>query len=178
MKSVTLPLVNNETFDSQYTYELHGYLSLKEHTTLVQLLNETVYQHPNPEFTICSFIILWCVWILFIVLSYIIWRHRRGTWPISIGIILIFLSLVIYLIIYRYRRQKFEEAILDVCQRLNATENIRGIHYRWMSSTYSVVIEFDDRYNAITSDLYNRDFVSIPLNAHIPPPVYEEKYLH
>ncbi|CEP09220.1 hypothetical protein [Parasitella parasitica] len=105
-----------------------------------------------------------------------------------------FMLLTTLLFIWRHRvlRQRFELGILNICNRVNATENIRGINYRFskngsdlnditkqinvanntnMKTIYSIVLEFDDRYNALTSKQFNRyssvDFVTVPLYAHV-----------
>ncbi|SAL95048.1 hypothetical protein [Absidia glauca] len=84
----------------------------------------------------------------------------------------------------RALRIKFETYMIELCDRLNATENIRGIHYnfaiqrpRWYApgrvSIYTLCINLDDRYQALTADSYTQQredsyCVAIPDVAHVP----------
>ncbi|KAG0780165.1 hypothetical protein G6F22_010236 [Rhizopus arrhizus] len=67
---------------------------------------------------------------------------------------------------------KFEDKILEACTRLNATENIRGINFRFTKNgsditrpfqsfypyvtNYAIDIELDDRFNALKSRQLNQ----------------------
>ncbi|KAG0175185.1 hypothetical protein DFQ30_010960, partial [Apophysomyces sp. BC1015] len=87
--------------------------------------------------------------------------------------------------VWRHRtiRTKFEKSILQICGRINATDAVRGIHWRFskngsdihssqslafgLKTVYAIVIEFDDRYNALSNQRLSHcapeDFVNIPL---------------
>ncbi|CEI99499.1 hypothetical protein RMCBS344292_13588 [Rhizopus microsporus] len=191
MKSVRFSFVNKK-FDDQYTFELQGYLSIADFNSSFRLLNQTVAKHPPPgskNIWITAIVVLW---MSALVIDYILWSHYR--FSSELITLPFFMVLTTLLFIWRHRvmRERFERSIIDVCNRINATENIRGINYRFnkngsdlndvtkqmyihagtgLKPHYSIVIEFDDRYNALSSHQFNRhssiDFVTIPLYAHV-----------
>ncbi|KAI9254284.1 hypothetical protein BY458DRAFT_541866 [Sporodiniella umbellata] len=191
MRSLSFPFVNKK-FDDQYTFELQGYLSMNDFNSTFHLLNQSVSNHPPPGNKAVWMISLWILWTLSMTANYILWDNYKA----SGGLIALplFMSLLTLLFLWRHRlmRQKFEKSVTQICTRINATENIRGINYIFnkngfnvLNSTrklyfttgtllkpyYSIVIEFDDRFSALSSQQYNRhsslDFVTIPLCAHI-----------
>ncbi|KAG2202558.1 hypothetical protein INT47_012552 [Mucor saturninus] len=191
MKSVRFSLMNRK-FDDQYTFDLQGYLSVQDFCSSFNLLNQSVYSHPPPGNKIMWIIAIWILWMVVIFGNYILWIRTR--WSCGLVVLPFFMILSTLLFMWRHRvlRQRFELAILSICNRINATENIRGINYRFskngsdlsdvykqvnitsnsnLNSVYSILIEFDDRYNALSSQQFNRypsvDFVTVPLYAHI-----------
>ncbi|KAK4514716.1 uncharacterized protein ATC70_002318 [Mucor velutinosus] len=199
MKSVRFSFINKK-FDDQYTFDLQGYLSVRDFCTTFNLLNQSVRKNPPPSSKFFWFTLLWILWMIAIIGNYLIWLFTQS----SYGLIILpfFMLLTTLLVVWRHRvlRQRFELGILCVCNRINATENIRGINYRFskngsdlndiakqikvtdnanMKTVYSIVLEFDDRYNALTSQQFNRypsvDFVTVPLYAHVNPSKDEKK---
>ncbi|CAO3654095.1 unnamed protein product [Mucor fragilis] len=199
MKSVRFSLINKK-FDDQYTFDLQGYLSVQDFCTTFNLLNQSVQRSPPPGNKFVWFVLLWILWMVAIIGNYLLWLFTQS----SYGLIILpfFMLLTTLLVIWRQRavRQRFELGILSVCNRINATENIRGINYRFskngsdlsditkqtkvmnnanMKTVYSIVLEFDDRYNALTSQQFNRypsvDFVTVPLYAHVNSSKDEKK---
>ncbi|KAG2234202.1 hypothetical protein BDF21DRAFT_373834 [Thamnidium elegans] len=191
MKSVRFSLINKK-FDDQYTFDLQGYLSVQDFCSSFKLLNQSVFKNPPPGNKLVWVIAVWVFWMIGITLNYLLWIFTKS----SHGLVILpfFMILTTLLFIWRHRvlRQRFELSILSICNRINATENIRGINYRFskngsdlsdlskqvtmvsnsnLKTVYSILIEFDDRYNALSSQQFNRypsvDFVTVPLYAHV-----------
>ncbi|GAA5804361.1 hypothetical protein EDC94DRAFT_625258 [Helicostylum pulchrum] len=191
MKSVRFSLINKK-FDDQYTFDLQGYLSVQDFCSSFNLLNQSVFKNPPPGNKLVWVIAIWILWMIAIISNYLLWIFTKS----SHGLVILpfFMILTTLLCIWRHRvlRQRFELSILSICNRINATENIRGINYRFskngsdlsdlskqvsivsnsnLKTIYSILIEFDDRYNALSSQQFNRypsvDFVTVPLYAHV-----------
>ncbi|RCH92413.1 hypothetical protein CU098_001763, partial [Rhizopus stolonifer] len=176
MKSVRFYL-NNTSFDSQYTFELQGYISPQDFQFIMGTLNATVLDALPPGDKIIWSITLCVLWLLGIMTHCLSWHYTHRN---SLPFLSCFMIFTTLLFIWRYRslRKRFEIAMLNTCHQINATENIRGIHVRlsqqnpnkMLSTVYSIVIGFDDRYNTLSSQQFNRyssvDFVTVPLNVH------------
>lgn len=195
MKSVRFSFMNRK-FDDQYTFDLQGYLSVQDFCTSFNLLNQAAFDHPPPGNKLTWLIGIWIVWVIAIIGNYLLWLCTKWSYGLVIFPFFMVLSTLIFLWRHRVRRRKFENTIVHICNRINATENIRGINYRFSKNgsdysdinkqiainsnagikpLYAIVIEFDDRYNALSSQQFNRyssvDFVTVPLYAHL----YDEK---
>ncbi|KAI9246947.1 hypothetical protein BDA99DRAFT_565365 [Phascolomyces articulosus] len=198
MKSIRLALMNKK-FDDQYTFELHGYLTLHDFESTLSTINRSVTYNPPPGNKLVWIGILWTVWIFIAMAVYTLWASLDLVSILITIPILMFLATIIFLWRHRHIRCKFEQSVLDTCGTINATENIRGINYRFSKNgmditttgatstksnnntsnvlafyskpRYSIVIEFDDRYNALSGQRFsspryhNDDFISIPLYA-------------
>ncbi|KAG1149079.1 hypothetical protein G6F37_002925 [Rhizopus arrhizus] len=191
MKSVRFSFVNNK-FDNQYTFELQGYISLADFNSNFHLLNQSVVNNPPPGNKVIWAAAIWTLWVISIIANYFLWDNYN----LSNGLMILpfFMTLVTVVFIWRHRVmcECFEKSVINSCIRINATENIRGINYRFTKDgfdindrtrmiylttgarskpEYSMVIEFDDRYNALSSQQFNRypsiEFVTIPLFAHV-----------
>ncbi|KAL7315824.1 hypothetical protein PS15m_004995 [Mucor circinelloides] len=199
MKSVRFSLINKK-FDDQYTFDLQGYLSVQDFCTTFNLLNQSVRKNPPPGNKLFWFVLIWILWMIAIVSNYLLWLFTQSSYGLIILPLFMLLTTLLFIWRHRVLRQRFELGILSVCNRINATENIRGINYRFskngsdlnditkqikvtnnanMKTVYSIVLEFDDRYNALTSQQFNRypsvDFVTVPLYAHVHPSKDEKK---
>ncbi|KAI9472873.1 hypothetical protein BDB00DRAFT_861559 [Zychaea mexicana] len=206
MKSIRLPLMNKK-FDDQYTFELHGYLTLQDFQSTITTINNSVAHQPPPGNKIVWLGILWTVWILIALATYTVWISLDFVYVLFAIPILMLIATAVFLWRHRHIRYKFEQSVLDTCSTINATENIRGINYRFSKNgaditsnnyesnnsvlafcskpLYAIVIEFDDRYNAFVGQKYSvryhaEDFVSIPLYAGVDEPesaLFSEKNL-
>ncbi|KAI9474235.1 MAG: hypothetical protein EXX96DRAFT_331384 [Benjaminiella poitrasii] len=187
MKSVRFALINKK-FDDQYTLDLHCYISVYDFYSTFNLLNQAIHQTPPPGNKLIWCIVLWTLWTIAISGHYLIWNCTGSSYGLVILPFFIFTTTLLAVWRYRVVRQKFESNMTIICSRINATENIRGINYRFSKNgsdlnditkqikmapfllivkpVYSIVIEFDDRYNALSSPKFN-DFVTVPLNAHV-----------
>ncbi|KAI8369984.1 hypothetical protein BD560DRAFT_329849 [Blakeslea trispora] len=85
----------------------------------------------------------------------------------------------------RRQKHRFEDAIIQLCKCMNATENVRGINFRLNylnteqnvsaqpTCTYAITIEFDDRYNLLHH--FNNSTGAVPpsyVAINISPPTY------
>ncbi|KAI7900589.1 uncharacterized protein BX663DRAFT_516941 [Cokeromyces recurvatus] len=197
MKSVRFALINKK-FDDQYTFELQGYMSVYDFCSTFNLLNQTVRQTPPPGNTLFWCIALWILWTIEVIGHYLIWIYTKCTYSLYLLPFFIMTSTLLTAWIYRIRRQKFESTIITLCNRINATENMRGINYRFSKNgsdlnditkqvkivslllrkpIYHMVVEFDDRYDDTfsTSTKFN-DFVTVPLYAHVAPNTKKESF--
>ncbi|KAI9363816.1 hypothetical protein BD770DRAFT_315001 [Pilaira anomala] len=191
MKSVRFSLINKK-FDDQYTFDLQGYLSVQDFCSSFNLLNQSVLQYPPPSNKLVWVIAIWVFWMISIIANYLLWVHTKWSYGLAVLPFLMILTTLLFVWRHRVLRQRFELSILSICNRINATENIRGINYRFskngsdlsdlskqvhiisnssLKTVYSILIEFDDRYNALSSKQFNRypsvDFVTVPLYAHV-----------
>ncbi|KAI9010355.1 hypothetical protein CLU79DRAFT_774128 [Phycomyces nitens] len=171
MKSVRLALVNRQ-FDDQYTFELKGYLSLRQFCSTLCLFNQATRQKPPPGNKLIWLGSLLTAWLFITVSIYSVWQQARHPSVLFIIPLLIVLTTLVTLWRYRFKRLQFEHTILEICSRINATDNIRGINYRFSKNgldlvnptrtsfmcfkpVYAIVIEFDNRYTALTSQQFN-----------------------
>ncbi|KAI8882318.1 hypothetical protein K501DRAFT_187079 [Backusella circina FSU 941] len=199
MKSVRFALINNR-FDDQYTFDLQGYLSVSDFCSTINLFNETVQKCPPPGNKLIWVLSIWILWIIAIVSNYLLWVYTRSSYGLVVLPFFMILTTVLFVWRHRVLRRRFEKTVVNICNRVNATENIRGINYRFskngsdladvskqiqissnasFKAIYCLVIEFDDRYNALSSQQFNRypsvEFVTVPLYAHLGANIGSEK---
>ncbi|KAI8375572.1 hypothetical protein BD560DRAFT_482502 [Blakeslea trispora] len=213
MKSVRF-FLRNKFFDSQYTFELQGHLSYQDFAYTMGTINAAVLDQPPPKNKLIWIMILCITWLITLFLHCLLWSYSNDTTKyVSLPFFITFITIFF---VWRYRtlRHRFEYIVMDTCNLINATENIRGIHFRlsktnpneskhvcrlFSNTNYSIVLDFDDRYNILSSQQFNRyssvDFVTVPLNVHVDPstskiddkcnssiwakhqPFYDERYI-
>ncbi|KAI8370500.1 uncharacterized protein BYT42DRAFT_582628 [Radiomyces spectabilis] len=185
MKSLYFMLLNKK-FDDQYTFDLHGILSVQDFCSAMSTINRTMRESPPPGNTGLWLGIVWTVWILLGAAIYMMWNHVQQR-PYILVIMPILMLAVSLLVFWKHRRSqiKFEKTVMQVCNQLNAIENVRGINFRftkngatvirphlfgwrpWHKTVYAILIEFDDRYNALVQEKAVKyaaeGFVTVPL---------------
>jgi len=195
----------SKKFDDQYTFDLHDYLTRTDFVENMAKINQVVAKSPLPTSASGSFVVagLYAL-IVFASLginqiadvsdhfqAIMLLMAVPGMISISVG----------YWYIRKLKRSKFEASVVDICERINATENIRGINYRFsrdgfdiadesggarkpLKHNYVIVIEFDDRFNIPSIQKYGKfpsdDFVSVSLfqqnrMSAVGLPTYSEK---
>ncbi|KAI7871192.1 hypothetical protein BDF14DRAFT_1873551 [Spinellus fusiger] len=194
MKSIRLSL-KNQQFDDQYTFELHGYLSAQQFSSTLGHFNQIARKNPPPGNKATWLGYLLIVWLLIGASAVYVWQQIQQSLILMIVPLLIALTALMFFWRYRLRRLQFENTILEICSRINATENIRGINYRFskngsdllsttptsllcLKAVYAIVIEFDDRYRALSSQQFNsppEDTFYPYVNSPAPVHVYTEK---
>ncbi|KAG2223804.1 hypothetical protein INT45_001938 [Circinella minor] len=148
-------------------------MNRQEFASTMNSFNNVVQNHPPPpSFSSgrAAFLIL-CL-SASILCAIILGIHYTRHIAMLLAVPSSFLALSIILIAWRRRLMlQFEAAILHLCSCMNATENVRGINFRLAkvspdhqnlasstptlrsspvtSSVYSIVVEFDDRYNLL-----------------------------
>ncbi|KAI8149718.1 hypothetical protein BJV82DRAFT_589035 [Fennellomyces sp. T-0311] len=158
-------------FDDQYTLELNGFMTRQEFAATMNSFNSVVLRHPPPPSLSSGRIafVISCI-ATSVLCAIVLAIHYTHHMAMMLAIPFSFLTLSIVLITWRRRlKSQFEAAILHLCACMNATENVRGINFRLAkvspdntqqsmaytphsspaSSVYSIVIEFDDRYNLL-----------------------------
>ncbi|RUS15734.1 hypothetical protein BC937DRAFT_92075 [Endogone sp. FLAS-F59071] len=199
MKASRFRLLNKK-FDDQYTFDLNGYLTRSDFAENMAKINQVVANYPLPAGMSGLFVVAG-LWVLMVVGISVAWSYTQ--------IVALFVAIPVVMVasgtgywyITKCKRSKFERSMVDICERINATENIRGINYRFsrdgsdvadesgsskkpMKHNYAIVIEFDDRFNIPSIQKYGKfpseDFVSVPLFLHkssqgVVPPRYSEK---
>ncbi|KAI8992428.1 hypothetical protein BDB01DRAFT_778413 [Pilobolus umbonatus] len=196
MKSVRLDFKNK--FDDQYTFDLQNNLSTQDFHSIMGLFNHVAYISSPPGSIYLWISWLSCIWIIIIISFYLLWTQYYNPYILVTLPAFIILSSLLTLWIYRHKRTKFELHVLEICERLNATENIHGINFRFYknqlevtpiriqtfsgfkTNIYAIDIEFDDRFTALKSRQFNRrssseEFNSIPIH-HPPDSVYLHKH--
>ncbi|KAJ8655448.1 hypothetical protein O0I10_008942 [Lichtheimia ornata] len=156
------------------------------------LFNEAVRQHPPPGHKLVWATTLLSVWTLVGGTIYICWNYlllRDNPYVLLIIPAIILLSTIAWIWRYRYLQRTFQCSLVELCSRVNATENIRGINYRltkhgndvlqpqgerpyglFRHSTYALVIEFDDRYRALQHLHHPPASTVVPMYYTPPPP--------
>ncbi|KAH8550862.1 hypothetical protein BGW37DRAFT_538941 [Umbelopsis sp. PMI_123] len=166
MKFVKLKLKNGQ-WDAQYTQELDGYITRDQFISTVYLLNGAIARASPPLLNL-----KWwragivSIWIIVAAISAIIWYYTAFTMIIALEPAVMVCSSMVYMTVYHKKTTAFELSMEDMCDRLNATENVRGIRFafhrsmlsssdnvlQWTgggTASYHVMIEFDDRYNML-----------------------------
>ncbi|KAI8889114.1 hypothetical protein K501DRAFT_144659, partial [Backusella circina FSU 941] len=173
MKTVQL-LFDGKQFDEQYTFDLQNNLSIHDFHSIIGLFNQASRMRPPPTTKIVWLFTLAVIWAASSLFFYTLWHFYIE----SVFLLLLlpaFLVASLFLLVFRHRsiRKKFEKNILNICSRVNATENIRGIHFRFfkngedvnrqvalsgfvVTATYELIIEFDDRFNILKSRQFNK----------------------
>ncbi|KAJ8655076.1 hypothetical protein O0I10_009283 [Lichtheimia ornata] len=198
MKTVQIGFINNR-FDEQYTFELQGYLSMQDFRMAMHQINNAIAHHRRPGNKATCLSGLWIAWALIALAVYALTetlkRHHHDDLTLPVILLAPFLMVASAVSLYwhcRVIRVRFERAVLHACNTINATENTRGIHYRFgkrnnvgryhpdvgmsSSSCYVILIEIDDHRftdhhgNACFSKLqyHSKDFISIPLQIDEP----------
>ncbi|KAI8048769.1 uncharacterized protein B0P05DRAFT_338729 [Gilbertella persicaria] len=201
MKSVRL-YFRGKKFDDQYTFDLQNNLTVQDFCSIVALFNEAARKRSPPGSTL-----FWVVFLIFLWLSaatsfYLLWIQFNNPYILVALPAFMIISFLATLLLHRNKRIKFEESILQICSQLNATENIRGINFRFsknsmdvtpysihslagLQSVYAIDIEFDDRYVALKSRQFNRrspsgdnDCITSPKQAYVNYYFADEKDPH
>ncbi|KAI9286517.1 hypothetical protein BC943DRAFT_304248 [Umbelopsis sp. AD052] len=185
MKFVKLRLKNGE-WDARYTQELQGYISHDQFMSTVYLLNGAIARAAPPLFKL-----KWwragivSIWFVVAALSAVIWYYTGFTMIIALEPIIMIFSSMLYMMAFHRQTNAFEMAVEDICDRLNATENVRGIRYafhtsrltngnnvlQWIggsTASYHIMIEFDDRYNMLEKfgKISCDELVNVPFEPH------------
>ncbi|KAI9315660.1 hypothetical protein BX666DRAFT_1957863 [Dichotomocladium elegans] len=186
----------NGCFDDQYTLELEGFMSRTEFASTMNTFNAAAIHHPPPPsisssrlvlFNMCTTISILCS--IGLAIHYTHHVYLLLVIPIS------FLTFSLVIISWRRRlKQQFEASILHLCACMNATENVRGINFRLVKYTapeqhlpplppsdYSIVIEFDDRYNLLhhfSAPHPVNDTLSTTNDVILNPPTYRTSLLN
>lgn len=185
MKSVRLAF--RRKFDDQYTFDLQNNLTVHDFYSIVGLFNQAARLRPPPGPKIFWIGTLFTMWMTAATSFYLLWIRFNSPYILVALPAFIIISSFLMAWLHRSRRTKFEENILEICSRLNATENIRGINFRFnkngldvtpqriqslsgFKSVYAIDIEFDDRFNALKSRQFNRRSPSEDDMGYIPPP--------
>ncbi|KAI8070131.1 hypothetical protein BDF21DRAFT_495755 [Thamnidium elegans] len=185
MKSVRLSF--RKKFDDQYTFDLQNNLTVHDFHSIVGLFNQAARLRPPPGPKLFWIGTLLTMWMTASISFYLCWIHFQSPYILVALPASIITSSFFMAWLHRSRRTKFERNILEICSRLNATENIRGINFRFnkngvdvtpfriqslsgIKSVYAIDIEFDDRYNALKSRQFNRRSRSEDDVGYILPP--------
>jgi len=200
MKASRFRLVSKK-FDDQYTFDLDGYLTRSDFVENMAKINQVAANYPLPAGMSGLFVVVG-LWILTIASISVAWSYYHiAAFFMAIPVVMV-ASGIGYWYITKSKQRKFETRVADICERINATENIRGINYRFskdgsdvadasgiskkaLKHNYAIVIEFDERFNIPSIQKYGKfpseDFISISLAPHgkmsdaIPLPRYSEK---
>ncbi|KAI9274393.1 hypothetical protein BDA99DRAFT_533036 [Phascolomyces articulosus] len=132
MKSVKLGLFGRR-FDDQYTFDFQGYLSLHDFNSAIGLFNEAVRQHPPPGHKSIWIGTLLTLWIVVAATVYILWSFlllKENPYILLIMPAVMLLTAIVWVWRYRYLHSTFQRSLVELCSRINASENIRGVNYR------------------------------------------------
>ncbi|ORZ07812.1 hypothetical protein BCR42DRAFT_425521 [Absidia repens] len=184
MKTIKLKLNSQRRFDHDYNSEdIQEKWTQHDFRSILDVFHDAVNTCPPPKGPWVWFLFLLGCWTLECSSVFILFEYIYSTYFMMLSLLMFFTALIL---IWRYRmiRAKFETFLLELCDRLNATENIRGIHYNlvyqrpswycfWCKTTYTLCIDLDDRYQALTAQSYKHNSdeyysVSIPDTAHVP----------
>ncbi|KAJ8656005.1 hypothetical protein O0I10_008226 [Lichtheimia ornata] len=190
-KTIHLGLIGGQ-FDHQYTFDLQGYLTVHDFHSTLCLFNEAAKRHPPPGHKGLWCTTLFAFWALITAITYTIWMYIfKKTNAFILLMVPSTMLLTTLLWVWRYRRmqRRFQSRLIELCTRINATENIRGINYRLMKrgvdmvtqadqaravwhASYALLIELDDRYLALGSSPSQRlDMTTIPIPYRPPSPL-------
>ncbi|KAI9313901.1 hypothetical protein BX666DRAFT_1863944 [Dichotomocladium elegans] len=132
MKSIQLGLSGNR-FDDQYTFDLQGYITVHDFNSAMCLFNEAVRQHPPPGHKGVWCATLVSMWALAGVTIYTVWAcllAKESPVILLVIPVMVLLTTILWVWRYRYLQRVFQCSLFELCSRINATENIRGINYR------------------------------------------------
>ncbi|CAO3620786.1 unnamed protein product [Cunninghamella echinulata] len=149
---------------------------------VLDIFHEGIQFYPPPKHPFIWYFVLLFFWSIEGGLVYYVMTTFMN--PSYIFILPTLLILTAFLFLWRYKslRAKFEFFMFDMCDKFNATENIRGIHYHfkyerpawycfWHATRYFLTIQFDDRYQLLMDEKYQKSCntftVTIPDLAHI-----------
>ncbi|KAI8142927.1 hypothetical protein BJV82DRAFT_112207 [Fennellomyces sp. T-0311] len=197
MKTVRLGLLGRR-FDDQYTFDFQGYLSVHDFNSAMCLFNEAVRQHPPPGHKAIWIGTLLTLWVVVSGTVYILWNFlllKENPYILLIVPSIMLLTAILWVWRYRYLHSIFQRSLVELCSRINASENIRGVNYRLTKhgldvqhgqstsessnstvtcgkTRYALVIEFDDRYRELRSQqIQPPEFVFFPSAYHAYPPL-------
>lgn len=201
MKAIRFKLLANK-FDDQYTFDLNGYLTRADFVSNMAKINQTVSTRPPPA-GMSGLFILFGLWLLTAAGMAVACLYTQTVALLMVIPAVFLASGAAYWLLTKVKRNRFEFGMIDICERINATENIRGINYRFskdgsdvadesggskkpLKHNYAVVIEFDDRFNIPSIQKYGKfpsdDFVNVSLfpqqqqqRGNMPPHYSEKK---
>ncbi|CAO3666064.1 unnamed protein product [Rhizopus stolonifer] len=137
MKSICFSFVNKK-FDDQYTFELQGYLSIADFNSTFYLLNQSVANNPPPGDKTVWIVSVWILWTISMIANYFLWDNYK----LSVGLIALpfFMAFTTFIFVWRHKvmRERFERQVINTCTRINATENIRGINYKFNKNGFDM----------------------------------------
>ncbi|KAI8079728.1 uncharacterized protein BX664DRAFT_376531 [Halteromyces radiatus] len=185
MKSLQLTLNSERRFDNDYSNDIQEKWTQNDFCSILDVFHNAVNTNPPPRSAWLWFFILMICWVLECAIVFVLVPSISWVKYIVLPIIMYATA---FLVTWRHRviRNKFESFITDLCDRFNATENIRGIHYHfqchsppwyylWRRTHYTLSIDLDDRYQALTAKSYSQTTdddqsycVAIPDVAHVP----------
>ncbi|ORE04110.1 hypothetical protein BCV72DRAFT_20515 [Rhizopus microsporus var. microsporus] len=174
MKSVRF--YYRKKFDDQYTFELESNLTIHEFHAIMALFNQVAKRHPPPTSRMYYMMGLFMLWMVAFTVFYYVWIKFHASY-ILLGLpVFMLLTSFILAWISKRRMIKFENEVLQVCSRLNATENIRGINFRFTRDgldithcryfykpNYAIDIEMDERFTALNQ--FHQSNISVPTTA-------------
>lgn len=159
MKFVKLKLKNGE-WDARYTQELQGYVSnWPIHSLLLwyRLSHDISFQISHDQFMSTVYLLngaiaraappllklkwwragIVSIWFLVAAISAVIWYYTGFTMIIALEPAIMIFSSMLYMMVFHRQTNAFELAVEDICDRLNATENVRGVRYAFHTSRLS-----------------------------------------
>ncbi|KAI8067464.1 hypothetical protein BC940DRAFT_300805 [Gongronella butleri] len=168
MKTIQLYLNSRHRFDHSYPFGEHDQEKWAIHNfqAVLDVFHYNMDAQPPPQRR-------W-VWSLVVGLfcaieGFLLYFFLASIESTNYVLIPILVYVTLFLFVWRYKimRNKFEATVYDVCERFNATENIRGIQYRfvcerphwsrfWKATRYVLEIDVDDRFQALTLPSYNQ----------------------
>ncbi|KAL0080406.1 Six-hairpin glycosidase-like protein [Phycomyces blakesleeanus] len=142
-RSVRLALINRQ-FDDQYTFELKGYLSLQQFCSALCLFNQATRQKPPPGNKLIWLGSLLTAWLFITVAIYSVWQQaKHPSVLLIIPLLIVLTSLNIRGINYRFSKNG-----LDLVSPTRTS-------FLCFKPVYAIIIEFDNRYTALTSQQFN-----------------------
>ncbi|KAG2225595.1 hypothetical protein INT45_013706, partial [Circinella minor] len=132
MKTIRLGLIGRR-FDDQYTFDLQGYLSIHDFNSAMELFCEAVRQDPPPGHKGIWIATLLTLWVIVAGTVYILWNFlllKENSYILLILPGIMLLSSMLWIWRYRHLNNIFQRRIVELCSRINASENIRGVNYR------------------------------------------------
>ncbi|KAI8348847.1 hypothetical protein EDC96DRAFT_520510 [Choanephora cucurbitarum] len=153
---------NKKCFANQYTLDLDGFMTPHEFASTINTFNAAAWHYPPPSpiHRSTSVLFLLLGLLLIATTAFLIQQTHRVSTVLALPLFFLLCSMAF--ILYRRRqKQRFEDAIIQLCKCMNATENVRGINFRLSylnaeqnisaqpTYSYAITIEFDDRYNLL-----------------------------
>ncbi|KAL1934946.1 hypothetical protein VTP01DRAFT_4086 [Rhizomucor pusillus] len=138
MKSLRCSYRNGH-FDDQYSFELEGFMTKQEFAATINSFNSIARSNPPPpplsSGRLLLFVFCICSCLLSATLLAMHYTHH-GSLILAAPLLILFLLVAIH----GWRRKlkaKFERSILHMCSCMNATENVRGINFRFIKESPS-----------------------------------------
>ncbi|SAM03989.1 hypothetical protein [Absidia glauca] len=143
-------------FDAKYSLDLDGFMTPQEFVSKINAFNQVAREYPPPPSPSSeqSTTLIGCssTLVILTVIASIHYTHHL-TFILTIPFTLLLLSSI--LIGWRRRlAKKFEKAMYTCTLAMNASDNVRGVNFRFCSpspnsSDYAITIEFDERYHLL-----------------------------